>query len=516
MFILDQDKPFVVMPVCYHPTTVLVVDDERNFLESLKANLSDKLAVLCFDNPEKAIEYVKSSRELRIPFVARLHLTGKDDTKACGFSKMLETNVQDFIHPFPKDIDLSFVKPKEEVLENTATDTPKMYQSFEEFAHSQYIFTETSLYYYNKLSNECDWISSDNVMIRRLNQAFPADIEYLTNEELKKITSITSHHRPDKLNFSITHVRNEPYNRHRIEEIILVSTDYDMPGKNGIEFIKTVAFPGITLEHVLIILTGKNSEEFKQRLNELSLPTEYIVKQEQDWVNKLLSLVNKKTSRVFQDCSRTVLRILSGDPNEEACFVFDKAFGDIFTSYLQENNICEMYLYDRQGSYLLLDENADASWFIIRSEKGMENSFQKAIEYGAPASVIEALSAGKAVLSLYEDSDFSSLYKKLMSIELELAKEREKQRKEGDEAQAEPEIKIEIDWDKYLHPACIFESKTNRLEALGIKSDSNESSDSLHKYYYAFIKDFPDHGIDKGIILSYKEFLKKVNQYEIK
>lgn len=515
MFILDQDKPFVVMPVCYHPTTVLAVDDERQFLESLKANISEKIALLCFDDPEKAIEYVKNSRELKVPFAARLHFTGKDDTKACGLSKMLETTVQDFIHPFSQDIDMSFAKPKEESANNRAPeDGPKMHQTFEEFKHSQYILTETSLYYYNQLSNECDWISSDSTMIKQLGGLFLNEIEVLTNEELRKITSITHHERPAKLSFSITDVRNEPYNRYRIAEIILVSTDYDMPGKNGIEFIKTVAFPGVTLEHVLIILTGKSSDEFKQRLNELSLTTEYIVKHEQEWVGKFLNLVDKKTSHVFQDCSRTVLRILSEDKNEEACFVFDKHFNDIFTPYLKENNICEMYLYDRQGSYLLLDDNANASWFIIRSEKGMENSLQKAIEYGAPAEVIEALSAKQVVLSLYENSDFSQLYDKLMKIQLDLAKEKKK--KEGDKVEEEPEIVIEIDWEKYLHPACVFESKTNRLEALGIKSDNSEHSDVSHKYYYAFIKNFPDHGIDKSRILSYKEFLNEATQYQIR
>lgn len=518
MFILDQDKSFVVMPICYHPTTVLAVDDERKFLESLKTRLSKKLALLCFDDPEKAIVYVKNSRELKIPFAARLHFTGRDDTKACGFSKMLETIVQDFIHPFPKNIDMSFAKPKEEPANNTTTENAsKMHQSFEEFNYSQYILTEVSLYYYNKLSNECDWVSSDNAMIKRLNQTFLTEIEELTSEDLGKITSITHHQRPAKRNFSIAEVRNEPYNRHRIEEIILVSTDYDMPGKNGIEFIKTVAFPGITLEHVLIILTGKNSEEFKQRLQTLSLPTEYIEKDDMEYFNKLAQLVDKKTSLVFQDCSRTVLRILSEDANEEACFVFDKAFGDIFTSYLKENNICEMYLYDRQGSYLLLNDNADASWFIIRSEKGMENSIQKAIEYGAPESVIEALNARKVVLSLYEDSDFSKLYDKLMRIQLELAKEKKKQKKDGEETEAEPEIKIDIDWDKYLHPACVFESKTNRLEALGIQSEGViESNGAVHNYYYVFIKDFPDHDVDKSRILSYKEFLKEAGQHQIK
>jgi hypothetical protein len=55
MFVLDSDKPFFVMPICYHPTTVLAVDDEKEFLDALKASTSKKLSLLCFDNPEDAL-----------------------------------------------------------------------------------------------------------------------------------------------------------------------------------------------------------------------------------------------------------------------------------------------------------------------------------------------------------------------------------------------------------------------------------------------------------------------------
>ena len=65
MFVLDSDKPFFVMPVCYHPTTVLAVDDERQFLDALKLKVSDHLSLMCFDNPEDALEYIKCSRELQ-------------------------------------------------------------------------------------------------------------------------------------------------------------------------------------------------------------------------------------------------------------------------------------------------------------------------------------------------------------------------------------------------------------------------------------------------------------------
>lgn len=475
MFVFDKDKPFIVMPVCYHPTTVLVVDDERQFLNTLKTGVSDHLSLLCFDNPDAALEYIKNSRDIQVPFAARLHFSGKTDTQNCGFARMLDKSVQDMIHPCPKG---TYIEPST-VQEQSAKDNPlKIHKTVKDFSYSQYILTEGSFYYYNH-SNEFEWITSDPMMLKQLNTAFQQEIKSLSDVELAKITDITHHRRPDKLSFSFRETRNEPFNKKRFGEIILVSTDYDMPGKDGIEFIKAAVFPGVTLEHITIILTGKISDEFKQKLKTLALPTEYIGKKDPERFKKFLQTVEEKTSRVFQECSYKALTVLSQDEKEDACFVYDKKFGEIFSAYLQKNNICEIYLFDRQGSYLFLDDHANLSWFIIRTEKGMENSIQKAIKHNAPQEVIDALKTRKFVLSLYEEDDFSKFRGQ------------------------------EINWSKYLHPALSFDSKINHKKVLANEANDSRSDNKSKKFYYAFINDFPDSGIDKSKILSYRKFLNE-------
>lgn len=502
MFVFDGDEPFLV-PMCYHPTTVLVVDDEVQFLKALRSSLSKNVPLKTFDKPEDALNFVNNSREIQLPFAARIHFSGKNDTEICGFAKMSETSLQDIIHPFPKDIDMSFVKPKDE--SNLSPESAqKPHETLTEFSSSQYILTEKSFYYYNKISGDCEWITSDAHMLKALNNQFQQEVTELLREHLDRIINITGHHRPNKLGFSINEIRNEPYNRNRFKEIILVITDFDMPGKNGMEFIEAVSFPGITLDHVVIILTGKISDEFKEKIKTLPLPTEYLGKSDPDCTHKLLALIAQKTSLIFQDSSRKAISILAQDTKEDAYFAFDKEFGGIFTKYLQDNNICEMYLFDRQGSYLFLDDNADLSWLIMRSEKGMENSVEKAIEYEAPESVIDALKQRKAILSLYEESDFARLKQQSISAQMALAKDK---KKEGDKTEAEQEIKAKIDWDKYLHPVTVFESSTQFLQ----NTSENSPGDESCKYYYAFIKDFPDNGVDKTRILSYRDFLNQAN-----
>jgi len=57
--------------VCYHPTTVVIVDDNRKFLESLQLELDPKQACYCaFDDSTKALEYL--TKEYRFdPFPNR-------------------------------------------------------------------------------------------------------------------------------------------------------------------------------------------------------------------------------------------------------------------------------------------------------------------------------------------------------------------------------------------------------------------------------------------------------------
>ena len=77
------------------------------------------------------------------------------------------------------------------------------------------------------------------------------------------------------------------------------------------------------------------------------------------------------------------------------------------------------------------------------------------------------------------------------------------------EAEPEPEIKAEIDWGSYLHPASVFESEDNSSDISLIKQDDNNPNGVTHKYYYVYIKNFPESEINQSRILSYQDFLNQ-------
>ena len=152
-------------PVCYHPTTVLSVDDDPAFLEILSAQLADKIPLLCFDDPKTALDYTKNHHSY-VPFKERC---------------------------FKKN-----------------------------------------------------------------------------SEEQER--------------FDLKAIRNEIYNKDRFKEIYINVTDYDMPHINGIELTKTMEFKSEVPRYSHIFLTGKISEDFKNKINN----TDYIAKDDPDFINKLI------------------------------------------------------------------------------------------------------------------------------------------------------------------------------------------------------------------------------------
>lgn len=70
MMIKPELNPLFNFPVCFHPTTVIFIDDEPAFLEILSAQLADRLAVQCFNEPSVALDYTRTKHHFS-PFRER-------------------------------------------------------------------------------------------------------------------------------------------------------------------------------------------------------------------------------------------------------------------------------------------------------------------------------------------------------------------------------------------------------------------------------------------------------------
>ena len=276
--------------------------------------------------------------------------------------------------------------------------------------------------------------------------------------------------------------RDEVYNKSRFNEVLVVVLEYDMrsPEKQSAiyeadYFLRHMGMDDYyaSHKHNYILLTAKRLEELNKEFTEEVLRKEnQIKKTNPGHIVQLFDKINCLMTEEFQHICHGIATLLVSE--EKTSFLNDGNFLPIFNVYLEEHKICEGYLFDSQGSLMLLDNKANIHWLFVRSETGVINSITKAKKWGAPASVIKALESKKLILSLYELEDF--------------------------------ERREEIDWDAYLLKAEVFNDKDKKHEVFGhIPSD----------YYYAFTQDFPEHGMKTENIVSYESFLKsKENKHK--
>lgn len=74
----SEGKGMFVRPVCYHPTTVLSVDDDVAFLKILQLSIDEAFPLLCFSNPEDARKYIEKEHHY-YPFLSRCMKDSKFD-----------------------------------------------------------------------------------------------------------------------------------------------------------------------------------------------------------------------------------------------------------------------------------------------------------------------------------------------------------------------------------------------------------------------------------------------------
>ena len=273
--------------------------------------------------------------------------------------------------------------------------------------------------------------------------------------------------------------RDEVYNKNRFNEVLIVVLEYDMRDSEKQDAIYKADFFIYALstndqkessrhdhhKHEYILLTLRRLETLDGYFTkEVLRKDSQISKTNPSYITELLDKINFLMTDEFQTISHSVATLLVKD---KTSFLNDGNFLPILNAYLEEHKICEGYLFDSQGSLVLLDNKVNIHWLFVRNETGIRSSINKAKERGAPQSVIQALESKKFILSLYEPEDF--------------------------------ERREKIDWDAYLIKADVFRDDNKKHEVFGyIPSD----------YYYAFTQNFPEHGINIESIVSYESFLK--------
>lgn len=187
------------------------------------------------------------------------------------------------------------------------------------------------------------------------------------------------------VDMDISLLKKQVYEQNRFENIAVAIIDYDMPGKNGLAFVRSLRNSKIKI----IMLTGKAQQStIIQAFNKKEIHR-YISKGDPDYLKILLQYVNELQEEFFLDFSKFILDSMKESKHK----IFEnKSYVDLFNKIIRENNIIEYYLLDESGSFLMLDIAGNQIWFIVKSEEDMKHFCELAQgDSDTPAYVLKNL-----------------------------------------------------------------------------------------------------------------------------
>lgn len=183
---------------------------------------------------------------------------------------------------------------------------------------------------------------------------------------------------------------SDVYNRQRFADVSVVVVDYAMPGMNGIEFCRRIDNSHIRK----ILLTGKADEKLAIEAFNEGLIQRYIHKSDPHAAELITRSVYELQWQYFQDMSQTIERSLS---LETTPCLQDRAFVEFFRQFCATEGVVEFYQVDKSGSFLLLDDDANVSFLIVKSALEQRLYQGMAQANGADDAVAEQLAAGEVI-----------------------------------------------------------------------------------------------------------------------
>ena len=172
------------------------------------------------------------------------------------------------------------------------------------------------------------------------------------------------------VNINVGNIYQELYNLRRFNEISLVMVDYSMPSINGVDFCRQIS--DLPVKKVLV--TGEADHDIAIRAFNDGIIDQFIRKDAYDFTQRINQIIFGLQKNYFQDFSETIAEILSLEQNYPFA---DPIFAEFFDQLCKEREIMEYYLFEKIGSFLLLDINAKPSWLIVKDEMQLKTFYQE-------------------------------------------------------------------------------------------------------------------------------------------
>lgn len=136
------------------------------------------------------------------------------------------------------------------------------------------------------------------------------------------------------------------------------------------------------------MLTGQADEKLAIEAFNEGLIHRYIKKSDVNAVELITQSIYDLQFQYFKTMSDAIERLLS--IQAPRCLKNQKFIG-FFNDFVKENQITEYYLADQSGSYFMLDDDANASFLIVKDEEEMNTYYELARAHGANETVLAQL-----------------------------------------------------------------------------------------------------------------------------
>ena len=233
-----------------------------------------------------------------------------------------------------------------------------------------------AFFYFNKvilLDDDKEFVDTTIEYLKKINKNIkiegcinPDNLQINEDYNVKNYihTQVRDDIEKNTLSYDLVGSFNNAFNSNK-EEVSILVVDYDMPGIDGISFIKKLNNNNI----YKILLTGTADEDIAVKAFNDGVIDSYIKKQEPDALKKLYDKIIDLHLRFFQketaEITKAILKI------EENSLLNSLEYKELLYKIIKNNNICQYYLIDEIGSYYMISNSQDYIIYITEESKNL-------------------------------------------------------------------------------------------------------------------------------------------------
>jgi len=202
---------------------------------------------------------------------------------------------------------------------------------------------------------------SPNEAIKTINQYKTHSA--ITNFILNSDEADIQHENTSMVQFDFSKIINIANNPDRYNTLGIVISDHMMPDMTGIELCKRLENKPLKK----ILLTGKADERKVIEAFNWNIIDRYVKKNDANSIEELKVYVKDMALQYFVELSENLKSISS-----KLTILSDAQFINLFNKVIDENDISEFYLIDKNGSYMLVDKNGKKMVLTVATDEDLD------------------------------------------------------------------------------------------------------------------------------------------------